>query len=355
MRFRRCIAIGVSLSAVALSACSGPKAPLDVGTQAAPVDLVLGEHEAVVEAPVGPISIALPREFAPFLPIGRAPVQEKLEPCPDFDPLAPVASGGVIVEGPPQNATYTYRAKTTDTVGNMSAKYAGDSTWKVTVGAVDQSTGQFEFTTEVTIGPVKSSRLFRVLVKANAGENTAAADPTTTDLNYQTIDQYNATAPLVGAPPLPRSLVNVGRYGLPGIYLVSQTTGDDAFTPTVPIPLLQMPVVPTSFDGIGTDGETVMKFLSTVKSTSSPVNACGKKIEAIEVSLTNGQIAGLLDNGQPYSIEFTETLYFGLQYGGLPIRDEGKVVATGVSGGDKIERTFDFTTNVAPKPAKTAT
>ena len=55
MSTRRSIALGLSVAAVALSACAGPKAPFDVGTQAAPVDLVLGEHEAVVEAPVGPL------------------------------------------------------------------------------------------------------------------------------------------------------------------------------------------------------------------------------------------------------------------------------------------------------------
>jgi hypothetical protein len=368
-RRRPLVAIGLGVSVLMLSACAGPKAPFDVGTQALPIDLILGEHEAVVEAPVGPISIVAPRQLAPFVPLDTAPSassttpslavpQVPLEPCPEFDPLAPVSSTGVTVEARPQDATYAYRARTSDTVGDLTSKFTGDSSWKVTAGPLDAATGIFEFTTEVTIGEgdaaVTSTRIFRVLTKPLAGENTPAADPTTTDPNFQVIDQYNLTAPLVGAPTLPRALPNLGRYGLPGIYLVSQTGGDDLFTPTVPIPLLQMPAAPTSFTGVGSDGERVMSFLSTVKAISSPVNACGKKLEAIEVELTDGRLAGLLDNGKAYSIEFTEKLYFGLQFGGLPLRDEGKVTGVGaaVEGAGAIERTFDFTVNTQPKFAK---
>jgi hypothetical protein len=55
-------------------------------------------------------------------------------------------------------------------------------------------------------------------------------------------------------------------------------------------------------------------------------------------------------------LAFTEHLYFGLQYGGLPVKDEGTVSGVRLPGGaptaDTIERTFEFTANTQPKPAK---
>src|SRR4051794_24096800 len=114
MNTRRVLCLGLTVSALGLTACAGPKAPFNVGTQAAPVDLVLGEHKAVIEAPVGPFSLDLPSDFTNYVPVGRAPAPvEDLGPCPDYDPIAPATSDGDL-KGPPPEATYTYRAKTTD-------------------------------------------------------------------------------------------------------------------------------------------------------------------------------------------------------------------------------------------------
>jgi hypothetical protein len=361
MNIRRTTALGLSLAAVTLTACAGPKAPLDVGTQAAPLDLVLGEHEAVVEAPVGPFTLELPREVAPFRPISATPLPTTPpEPCPDFDPLSPVSAAGVTVTGPPQAASYTYRASTTDTVGAMTSKFKGDSTWKVAVGAVDAATGAFDFTTEVSIGDLKTSRVFRVqpqprVKPSGVPPSGDPSDPATLDPNYQVIDGYNITAGPAGLPTLPRALPNLGRADLAGIQLVSQTTGDATFTPTAPIPLVYLPTGGTSFTGVGNDGVTTMKFNSSVPKTTY-INACGKKIEAIQVDLTDGVIGGRTDKGEPYELAFTEHLYFGLQYGGLPVKDEGSVTGVRLPGGapttDTIERTFEFTANSQPKPAK---
>lgn len=361
---RRSTITSLVAAACLLSACGGPKAPFDVGTQAAPLDLVLGEHEAVVEAPVGPLSIALPPLFAPFLPLDTpkpGPVED-LGPCPDFDPLAPVQANEIEIVGPPQPGSYPYRATTTDQLGDKKSTFAGDTNWEVKPVRKDPTTGGDLFTIEVTVGTTKSQRTFLLLPKTITKLPTTPVanpnDPNSTDLNFQVIDAYNGTAPLVGLPRLPRNLPNLGRFGNAGIYLVSQTMGERTFTPTLPIPLLQTPVRSTQFTAVGTDGVVAMIFKSTVKKTEL-VNACGKKLETIHVRLTDGKIAGLTDDGKIYDVDFTESIYFGLQFGGLPLKDEGTVssgstLPGGLLAEDKIERKFDFTINTAPKPAKTA-
>ncbi|HVT77713.1 MAG TPA: hypothetical protein VHD87_11840, partial [Acidimicrobiales bacterium] len=121
---RRTLAIGCAVSALLLTACAGPKAPLHVGTQAAPVNLVLGEHKAVEEAPVGPLTDGLPPGLAPFLPTPLAPPPTAPPAaCPDFDPLDPaIATVGTVVT-PPAPATYTYRTKTADTLADKTSSY----------------------------------------------------------------------------------------------------------------------------------------------------------------------------------------------------------------------------------------
>lgn len=354
---------GLVAAACLLSACGGPKAPFDVGTQAAPLDLILGEYEAVVEAPVGPLSVQLPPTFAPFVRKGTptpSPIED-VEPCPDFDPLAPVQAGEIEIIGPPPPSTYTYRAKTEDQVGDQKKTYAGDTSWEVKPAVKDAETGGDLVTIVVTVGTTKSQRTFLLLPKTITEYPSTPVlnpnDPNSTDPNYQIIDGYNGTAPLLGLPRIDRNAPNLGRFGVAGIYLVSQTMGEDTFTPTSPIPILQTPVRSTSFTAFGTDGVVAMKFLSTVQKTEF-VNACGTKLETVRVDLTDGVIAGFTDDGDVYRVEFTEKLYFGLQFGGLPVKDEGTVTGSTLPGGapaeDTIKRSFDFTINTQPKPAKTA-
>jgi hypothetical protein len=365
---------GIALVATVLSACSGPKAPYDVGTQAAPVNLILGAHRAVVVAPVGPISQQLPPALAPFIPLPPLPVPSEvpqvelpLGPCPTVDPLAPISSpGGVLIPGAPTPATYQYRGKTTDTVGTKTQSWKGNSTWKVTVGAVD-ATGGYPVTIDTTIESkgVKATTRKVLLVLPKAIDSAVpalptlgnpAGDPGSTDPNVQVIDVYNSTVGPYGLPPLERNLPNLGRFGPAGIYLLSQSGGGATFTPTVPIPLLQTPVANTSFTGVGSDGLMAMSFTSTVTKPRTGVDACGKKVEGVEVHLTNGQIAGLTPEGKVAVVTFDETLTFGLQTGGLPLSDKGNVSANTLPGGaiapDLIGRTFDFTINSVPKPAK---
>lgn len=355
---KRRVVATIALAGLTFAACGGPKEPFDIGTQAAPVDLVLGEHDPVIEAPVGPISAGLPRELFPFLPIGTKTPDAPLGPCPEVDPLAPVnAVGDGGLNGPAVNATYNYRAKTTDRVGKLESKFVGDSAWKITM--TKPESGGHLLTMETTIAKVKTVRQFLIrfdplLPLPDPGLPVVPKpnDPGLIDPNTNVIDQYNFVALLTGLPKLPRTLPNLANPTLPGVYLVSQTMGDSVFKPLVPIALFQTPLSPGRLiTAVGTDGKTLMTFTSTIKNTDF-VNACGTKVEALRIDLTGGRIAGLTDKGKVYRLKFTESLYFSLNAGGLPVRDVGTVMGdSDLLLGEKVARDFDFTINTEPKPS----
>lgn len=356
-RARRLAPIAALAAGLLVTACSGPKSPFDIGTQNETLSLTLGEHTAVVSAPVGPIVLPVGPVIAPQ-PQEEEPEPEpvpspSLGPCPDFNQLSPVSGVGLEIAKPPSPGTYEYRATTTDAVGKAKTTFKGDTTWKVTIGKQDPISGGYDVSTEVTTGKVKSTRVLRVLTKPlDVGPaSQALGDPAATDLNRQVIDTVNGLAGL----GLPRAIPNVGRYGPAGIYLLEQRAGDSVFKPIIPIPLVQTPVDDRNvFTGLGTDGTTFMTFTSTIKKKAI-VNACGTKIEAVEVELGGGTIVSLA--GLKASVvQFTETLDFGLQYGGIPVADRGKVTGVQAPGAailpDTVERTFDYTINQIPNPPK---
>lgn len=358
------------------TACAGPNAPFDVGTQNAPVNLVLGARQAVVSAPVGPVVGPLPPSIAPFVPQAPAaggvsalpslpPVaQPPKVPCPAFDPLAPVVPTNIVLPGRPQPATYTYRAKIVDTMGAKKATYQGNASWKVDTGPVDPTNGSYRTTIDVTVGKATTRRVFLMLPQAITsgapkvpvpGANTDPDSPDATDPNAIVSALVDSTLVSLGLPPFPHVAPNPGRYGPPGIYLVSQSNGSSTFTPTVPIPLVQTPVGSNSFTGMGTDGSTVMSFTSTVKRRVN-VNACGTKVEGIEVALTDGRIAGQGADGKTQQVSFAENLVFGFQFGGIPVQDTGSISSSTVPGAaglpDQASRDFAFTVNSVPKQAR---
>ncbi|HVT65409.1 MAG TPA: hypothetical protein VHD81_09655 [Mycobacteriales bacterium] len=358
----RSIAIfGLVAAAMVTTACAGPHAPFGVGTQNAPVNLVLGERQAVTTAPVGPIGGPLPPGVPPAVPPGPSvspsPTASPSGPCPAFDPLAPVLATDIELPGPPRPATYTYRGKVVDTAGKDKSTYRGNSKWKVIVGKADPTTHGYDVTLKVKLGKTTSSRVLLIQPKPllDNDRGTGLNSPTGTDPN-SVLSTVTGTLLILGVPPLPLTLPNVGRFGPAGIYLVSQSNGDTTFKPTVPIPLLQTPVGNNSFTGIGTDGSTVMAFTSTVTKRLS-VNACGTKVEGIDVALTSGNIASLGADGKAQLVTFTEHLVFGMQFGGIPLQDKGTITTSTLPGAaivpDKASRQFSFTVNAVPKQART--
>jgi hypothetical protein len=270
--------------------------------------------------------------------------------------VAPTTPTSIYLAGPPNNGTYTYRAKTSDTLGSQSAKYTGGASWKVTTSPKDQTTGGYDVTIVSSIGKTTTTRVLRV-------QPTAVPENVVTSIVNKGVDKAlsllggDQTSGLgVGLPPVVLPLYRVGRYDRAGVYLVSQTSGDSTFKPLSPMPLIQTPLTEgDKFLGVATDGKTVMKYTSTVAKRVS-VDACGTKLETAQVVLSDGLIEGLTADNKVQSVNFNETLDIGLQFGGLPLRDFGTVTGSTLPGGasavDTIARSFDFTISETPKGPK---
>ncbi|MHB8449486.1 MAG: hypothetical protein ACYDAQ_03330 [Mycobacteriales bacterium] len=316
------IAVALAFLA-ATAACAGPLEPLNVQTQALPIGLVLGQHAAVVTAPLAPIT--LPPQpvsqlvFHPGTSSGvgpaSAPTAEraltaipKLAPCPLFNPLAPIGVVPTTTSGPPAATRYVYRSAIASTAGATKQTYAGATTWTVSKASAPNMLGDYTFqvqasvpqagfskTTTYEVVPTGVQAAGQQVPPGNVGGNPAGVAPT--------------SAPIIAAPEQP------------GIYLdgvtESMSSGSSSFLPTSPIPLVQFPIqIGASFTTSGTDGNSTLAYTSTV-TRQTKVNACGTPVGAWEVDLTNGRVSSA---GQP-TVDFTETLDIATEAGGLVAGD----------------------------------
>jgi hypothetical protein len=374
------------LLGLSITACSGPAAPLDIGTQTVPIALVLGELKAVQEAPVGPVSApAVPQSMPYFRP--QAPGAPSLPslpptpvgPCPDFDPLAPVLGVGRVIAAPPVKATYPYRAQVVDVYPGKTSAYVGNSTWTIEPGPVDPTTGAYDVTYTVKLGAATTKRVLRTLPHdIGSDPSTDPTDQTNPNAAINTVNGYLTT---FGAPPIPAKAPNPAGYGLAGVYLVSQESNGVAFTPSTPIALLQLrqltgatdpdSAAASSITSAGSDPATgaAMSFRSTVTTSTNKVNACGTPLQTVQVALTSpnsplvapppNPATALLPTDAAFYFEkapatdptkpkshvllFAEKIDFGLQYGGLIVKDESSV---GAFGG------YEVSTDDPPAPPK---
>lgn len=309
-RVRLTLLVGITALA---TACAGPGKSLDVATQALPVDLILGQHAAVVKAPLAPITLPVspagPAVFRPqhhqSTPIPVPPPVVHLGPCPAFDPLAPISLVPNVVSKAPVPTTYTYRTKLVSQTGSTKATYTGATRWKVDKASKPGTLGDYTY---------------QVATKIPA----AGFSKTTT---YQVVPAPGLTADGVPVPGnvnadsgegLPTDHTSVAGPANPGIYLagVADSTGM-SFVPATPIPLVQLPFqANATYVTNGTDGRSAIQFTSTVKAQTK-VNACGTPVGVWEVRLTGGL---LTSPGSP-DVQFTETLDFASAAGGLVVGD----------------------------------
>lgn len=359
---------------LAVAGCAGPSAPLDVGTQTAPLSLVLGELKAVDTAPIGPVPGPMfpttrpyyqPPAGVPSLPpvIPLPPPQ----PCPEYDPVAPVLGVGRTVPAPPAKAPYRYRTQAIEAMPGTQTAWVGDATWTIEPQPVDSRTGAYDVVYTIKTGDVVTKRVLRTLPRDITAEE--GGEPTDQTNPNQLISTANGYLSLAGVQ-LPASMPNMAGYGLAGIYLVSQETNKGAaFTPSTPIALLQLRQLTGATDpagqqasaitSIGVDpvNQAVMAFRSTVTNPTHKVNACGTKLEAVEVTLSSPNSpttapppnpgsafapdlgAALYAEKNPSADDtkpkanlllFGQKLDFGLQWGGLLLADTTGVVPKGL-------------------------
>lgn len=364
MRRRTQWTTAAALLGFAVTACAGPQAPLDVGTQAAPISLVLGELKAVMETPVGPLPAAqLPNTFTlpplsplpAVLPSGPPPFPN---PCPDYDVAAPVLGVGNVLPNPPvAPKAYPYRVVGAylDNYPGRTFTFVGNTSWRVQVGKPDATTGAYDVTYTVTMGKRTTTRVLRTL--PHDIQDTSAlllTDPTNPN---SVVKQVNDLGVLPS--PLPTGLPNLAGYGHAGIYLVSQQTNGHTFTPSVPMALLQLRQLTGAIDpasvagaaitsvGIDPTSQAVMAFRSTVTNPTYKINACGDPLQTVQVSFTTPappvdgaptNVGGVFDVGLGVFAEknagddptqpkvnvmlFGQKVAFGLQYGGLVLDED---------------------------------
>jgi hypothetical protein len=315
---RRNLPIIAATAAAVLTGCAGPREPLDVGTQAVPLSLVLERHQAVASAPVGPLTLPRnppPGSSFPLPGVGGAatqvPTLGPLPPlpsfaCPPFSPIAPVLAATSDVQAAPEPAALPYRGLIVSIAGTSKpVAFVGDSTW-TSSKPVANPLGDLSFDVRVTGKGLTSSRSYTVV----KGDGPPTADPT-------------RQAELPPRPAAPRE---------PGLFMTKFVDADGrVFQPVVPLPLLLFPAQPgQTFRAESSDANTTMSYVATVKGRGK-TNACGVPVEGWQVELTEGKIrvtkpdGGVQGESTTFLADFTEKLLIGTQFGGTILEDEVKV------------------------------
>ena len=295
------------LFALVLTACAGPRSPLDVGVREVPSDILLGAAEDEAEpapppAPIPPTAVSVVIPVAPPLPAPPAfvptppplPPPPVPDPCPSADPLsAPRLEAPTDRAIEPAPGVFSYRNDGTFSVGGANANegtFTDDTTREIR--DVTEIDGGFEFVVDARLGGTSTATTYRVV-------NVGPADEPLEDLGV--VDE------------------SVGR----GLYIVAVESTDDAggttvFRPANPLVLLPVPAFAgDTFSASGTDPltGTTMTYDGTVIGKQR-VDACGEFLDAVRVELTDGRFVSPTAN-----LEFAAIHDLATQFGGLSVQD----------------------------------
>jgi len=316
----RRVVLLVPALAVAVTACSGPTTPIDIGVKNLATSFHYGLVQGVVAAPNVP-GAAPPPPMGPFLPsrdftLGKprasAPPPPIVPPalCPAASPAAIIkVAATTIMAKPPVAASYSYRSQGSykDNAGNAGA-YPTRHTRQVR-NPQTLSGGEFTFQVLTTIGFQRSLTTFHYV------------------------------------PPTPASYSAAGPQPVAGLYLtadVREQGGEvkSSFTPAgrglllLPVPALRGQV----WHSTATDPVTgVTQFVTGTIGAKKLVNACGEVVESVpvhldgDIKISQGGISPTeIDTqqdpgGQEVSpdggLRFTADYFFAPQYGGLIVQD----------------------------------
>lgn len=310
---------------LALTACAGPRAPLQVGVRELPSDVVLGDRSqhpaAPVSVPVPPVALPLSPAQAPVVGLGplSAPApQDVTPPEPPPAPAAHAASCNVgspgpaktlkvpdTVTRPPSAARYTYQARGGYTMsGANAAKVAFPDTMARTVRDIAQL-------------PAAGPR-YRFTVDAELGRSL-------TSTTYTLV-------------PESTSAVKVDPAGLYITKVVSRNAdgSTDSFTPAAApgLLLLPFPATPgTSFRQSGVDPATgtALSYTATVGDPQQ-LDICGTVVGAVPVHL-DGQLGPTGGEVSPQAAQgFLADYSFATAYGGLSVYDKTELERTTADG-----------------------
>jgi hypothetical protein len=341
----RVLAVVALLSA---TACSGPEAPLRVGMNSRPVDLLLGQRIRVVTELVAP---PVSPSFAPtgylddVLPTAGTPLRRPRGPAGPVTPIeCPTAPADAAIltpktpvpPGPPASATYTYRVKGSVTVaGHVRALPSALTRDVANIHPDPPAAYLFDaFDSMDSETAVTSYRL--------VPDWYPVRPPTSTlDVAEGTVQtQTGQQAP--GSP--------VGSREQPGLYIVRLAASDPGLRlPEPGIKLVEFPVAAgAAFTTAATDGVTTVSYTSTVNPVPARVDACGVLLDIYRVDVV-GEITKSTSQDGYVRAQFNASYGVATQFGALVVWEKVDITSADVS------RTLEATINqepARPQPAE---
>lgn len=340
LNLRSASALSLGLLAIVLSACAGPRDPLEVGIKEVPTDVILGAQIALAPPP-GPAlnpNPGFPSFIGPSPPENNrllpapSPSPIPIVPCPSAHPFdAPKMEATNRATKPPVTARYPFRNKGTfDYMGPRPAKgsFPEQSFRSILGSSVDPSTGTYSF---------------------SVAEDVAGTITTTTYFVQ------------------PESAVpnDAGIY----ITAISRRLRDgstDRFAPTPGIKILQFPAVGgLAWDSSGTDPLTGTSMVihgrvgidipdgpdpDTLPDNQAKarIDACGVPIDAWYVVVTGppSQPAGRIV-GPNQNLNLLATYAIATQFGGFSVYDKTEI--TGMDGANTVAIRNEATVSSEPK------
>lgn len=329
----------------AASACAGPQAPLNVGMNSRPVDLLLGERIRVVtESVAPPISPSFAPNgtasdrpsYAPRGPVHLAPGSTPPLPeraCPAASADAPILTQKTASPpGPPSSATYTYRVKGSVTAAGHTKALPAKLTRDVANIRPDPPAA-YTFDAFDSLDSESSVTSYRLV------PDWYPARPPT-----GTVDVVTGTAQTDTGQQVPGN--PAGSRAQPGLYITRLAASDTGLrVPDPGIKVVEFPVATgASFSTAASDGVTTMTYTSTVNRVPARVDACGVLLDVFQVDLT-GEITKQTDSpGDQGYVRATFNASYGVapQFGALVVWEKVAITSADVS------RTEEATINQEP-------
>jgi hypothetical protein len=319
----------LALLALALTGC-GPVISINAGVKVGGVDVFFGRPAPPPQAPPVPLNLNPEPNFpAPLevTPIFRPRPQPPPPPlCPDADPLAnPALASPVLPTTAPSPGVYPFRFVATETQAGVTQKLPPMGYRQVRdVTKPNPMDGSYNFTVYQLYDNQVTSMIFNVQPIGTAGETLPGLRPAA------------------------------------GIYLTAMSDdAGSAFTPNSPgVLIMPLPATQgTTFQGAGTSPTTAqtMEVDPTSKINGhGRVNACGTVLDAWEVQIV-GKMVDAASNGCPAGTttcgqqkDFTLTVEFATQFGGLMIADHLVETGTDQTTGQTFVYDIAATINVKP-------
>jgi hypothetical protein len=304
---------GIALLALSSAACAGPHAPLEIGSKDVPVDIVLGQQQQLIAPAPGSNPVAgFPGFISPPIPIPEPGAPPPPAQPPQKCPLASPFDASKLVAyqtapKPPVPATYVYRNNGMLKVGaGVATSFPPEQTRTVRNVKPDGS-GNFDFDVAALLEGVLTTTTYRVMNTEPTPDRGVYIAAVVTTFADGTTESFNPDQPIL-LMPFPAPELGTGLEDE-----INHTRGQ-------------------GYQSAGTDpiSQTTMDVQAKIDGKTR-ANACGEWVDAWDIEVTQGKIAGPTKN-----VDFTGHYLIAPQYGGLVVQDD-----LSFSGTENVTETID--------------